>query len=289
MKTILNKIWFSFSIFIGVFSVLFFLFQILSLDSVLSMIGQNSNKETEKAIAKQFHLDIPVWQRFSIQLNDCLPISIHSSSESSLIYYDRLNYSGYRLLSFSRYSLFLKLPYFGRSFQSQELVSFLLWERFQTTIVLTIVSIIFASILGIGLGIVSAIHQNKWQDNFILTISSIGVSAPSFFVGIILALVFGYYLSDYTGLHFKGSITEYDDYGNKFFNLKNLILPILALSWRPLAIITLLTRNSFLDVLKEDYIRTAIANGLSRFQIYSRHALQNALNPVITSISGWFA
>lgn len=87
-----------------------------------------------------------------------------------------------------------------------------------------------------------------------------------------------------------GSLFEIDDYGEgKHLTLKNLILPAITLGIRPLAVITQLTRNSLLEVLSQDYIRTAYAKGLKSKDIIWRHALRNALNPVITATSGWFA
>jgi peptide/nickel transport system permease protein len=211
LSRIWHKILFSTSVFLGVYFVLFFLLQVLSINSVLGMIGQNSNQETELAIAKQFHLDLPTWKRCAIQLNDISPLSIHSSNSESAIYYDAENYSGCLLVEYGSIGIYFKKIYFGRSFQNQELVTVLLWDRFKITLLLTILSIILASIIGIGLGIMAAANQNKFTDNLILSFSSLGVSAPSFFVAILLALVFGYYLSDYTGLNFKGSLVEYND------------------------------------------------------------------------------
>ena len=80
-----------------------------------------------------------------------------------------------------------------------------------------------------------------------------------------------------------------NDYGEKTIFWKNLILPAIALGIRPIAIITQLTRSAMLDVLSQDYIRTAKAKGLTRYRIISKHALRNALNPVLTAVSGWFA
>ena len=82
---------------------------------------------------------------------------------------------------------------------------------------------------------------------------------------------------------------EIDPFTGKDRQLKNLILPAITLGIRPLAIITQLTRSSMLDVLDQDYIRTAYAKGLSKKAVVFRHALRNALNPVITAITGWFA
>jgi peptide/nickel transport system permease protein len=87
----------------------------------------------------------------------------------------------------------------------------------------------------------------------------------------------------------NGSLYETDPFNGSYLELKNLILPALTLGIRPMAIITQLTRASMLDVLKQDYIRTATAKGLGRVAVIWKHALRNALNPVITAITGWFA
>ena len=119
--------------------------------------------------------------------------------------------------------------------------------------------------------------------------SIVGISAPSFFMGIIIMYIFGFVLSDWTGLHIAGSWFTIDDAGNKRLSLQNLILPAVTLGIRPLAIITQLTRSAMLDVLNQDYIRTAYAKGLNKRVVVWKHALRNALNPVITAITGWFA
>ena len=108
-------------------------------------------------------------------------------------------------------------------------------------------------------------------------------------MGIVLAYLFGFVLSDYTGLHMTGSLYEYDAFKGKQLQLQNLLLPAVTLGIRPLAIITQLTRSAMLDVLSQDYIRTAYAKGLSKKAVVFKHALRNALNPVVTAITGWFA
>jgi peptide/nickel transport system permease protein len=120
--------------------------------------------------------------------------------------------------------------------------------------------------------------------------SIIGISAPSFFMGIVIAYVFGFVLNKYTGLNMTGSWFDINvQTGERYYTLQNLILPAVTLGSRPLAIITQLTRSSMLDVLNQDYVRTAYAKGLSRRVVIWKHALRNALNPVITAVTGWFA
>jgi peptide/nickel transport system permease protein len=102
-------------------------------------------------------------------------------------------------------------------------------------------------------------------------------------------VLFGFLLNAYTGLNIQGSIVELNDIGDEVFVWKNLLLPSLALGLRPIAIITQLTRSAMLDVMSQPYIRTAKAKGLSYYKVLFKHALRNALNPVVTAISGWFA
>jgi peptide/nickel transport system permease protein len=116
------------------------------------------------------------------------------------------------------------------------------------------------------------------------------MSVPSFFSAILFSWLFGFVLHRYTGLNMTGSLYEIDDFGEgQFIQWKNLLLPALVLGIRPLAIIIQLIRNSLLEELTQDYIRTARAKGLPLLAIIFRHALKNALNPVITAVSGWFA
>jgi peptide/nickel transport system permease protein len=156
--------------------------------------------------------------------------------------------------------------------------------------VLATVAMIAATIIGLILGILSALNKDGWFDRTSLIVSILGMSLPSFFAAILIAWFFAYVLADYTGLSMFGSLYTVDDFGRgEYIDLKNLILPALTLAIRPLAIITELTRSSMLDVMTQDYIRTARAKGLSLYHIIIRHALKNALNPVVTAVSGWFA
>ena len=116
------------------------------------------------------------------------------------------------------------------------------------------------------------------------------MSVPSFFSAILFAWFFGFVLHRYTNLNMTGSLYELDDFGEKVhLQLKNLLLPAIVLGIRPLAVVTQLMRNSLLEVLQQDYIRTARAKGLSEWQVIFGHALKNSLNPVVTAVSGWFA
>jgi len=145
-------------------------------------------------------------------------------------------------------------------------------------------------VLGLVLGVTSALYKNSWIDQIIQLVSTMGMSIPSFFSAIIFAFIFGYVLHEYTGLKMSGSLYEMDDYGEAMrLQWRNLILPAVVLGIRPLAVISQLMRNSLLEVMGQEYITTAYAKGLTTLQVIKRHAFKNALNPVITAVSGWFA
>ncbi len=185
----------------------------------------------------------------------------------------------------------LKAPYLRESFQKNgKKVSSVIAETLPNTFVLAVSAITIAMILGVLLGIVSAMYKDSWLDKLIQLVSTFGMSVPSFFSAIIFAWLFGFLWHEYTGLDMTGSLYEVDDFGEeKYIQWKNLILPAVVLGIRPLAVVSQLMRNSLLEVMSTDYIRTAKAKGLKLFTIIRKHALKNAMNPVVTAISGWFA
>ncbi len=166
---------------------------------------------------------------------------------------------------------------FGRSFSTNRDVFGTITERFPATALLATTAMVFSTILGMILGIVAAMRPNSWLDSSLMGFALFGISLPSFVLGLLLMLVFGVYL-DWL------PISGYIDRGWEF-----LLLPMLTLALRPLSIIARVTRSSMLDVLGQDYIRTAKAKGLPARVVIMRHALRNALNPVVTTVSAWFA
>jgi peptide/nickel transport system permease protein len=288
-KYILSKFLYSIIVLWGVTTAIFFLFNVLPGDPATIMLGQRANKEQIEAIHKDLGLDLPILTQYFLYLNDLSPISIHSENPDSHWYFDKEKYNGFSLVSIGNKKIVSKLPYLRRSYISKRPVSEIILETLPETTVLAFTSIILASILGILLGILAAIKFNTCYDKLSLVLSVLGMAAPSFFVGLIIAWLFGYVLRDYTGLSPTGSLFELDVWEGETIQLKNLILPALTLGVRPLAIIVQLMRSSLLDVLSQDYIRTARAKGLSFYTIVFKHALKNALNPVVTAISGWFA
>ena len=143
---------------------------------------------------------------------------------------------------------------------------------------------------GLFFGITATIFKDNWIDRFLLLISTLGMSIPSFFSAILFSWFFGYLLHSYTNLNMTGSLYELDDFGDNYrIVLKNLILPSFVLGIRPLAIIIQLVRSNLLEVLSQDYIKTAFSKGLSKYEVIFKHGLRNSINPVITAVSGWFA
>lgn len=269
----------------GVILLIFLLFHVLPADPARLTLGQRSDMSSLQNVRRELHLDKPLWQQLLWYLNDVSPLGMvqdSSHEQTSLPHLSLLQLGpGTRLC--------LKQPNLQRSYQSKRPVWNILMSALPGTLVLALASILLAAVLGIALGVLAASRQGSWLDSGAVFGSVLGISSPSFFTGILLAYVVAYLLHGYTGLHMTGSLFVTDPFRGRTLALKNLILPALTLGLRPLAIITQLTRSSMLDVLGQDYIRTAYAKGLSRRAVLLRHALPNALNPVVTAITGWLA
>ncbi len=282
LKVLVKKLSYGLLVLAGIVVVVFFVFQAFG-DPARMIMGQTGDKKTMDNIRKELYLDKPKWKQFFLYANDISPIAIHTKEEIK----DK-GLQGFFVGGNTKVGL--KVPYLRRSYQTKKEVTKVLMEALPGTILLATAAMIFAIIVGIGLGIVAAVKQNTWMDTSSIFASVIGISAPSFFMAIVIAYIFGLLLHDYTGLPLTGSWFNIDQLtGKRYLTLQNLILPAFTLGIRPMAIITQLTRSSMLDVLNQDYIRTAYAKGLSRRKVVFNHALRNALNPVITAITGWFA
>jgi len=288
---LVNKIFYALLTLFGVVTVIFFLFTILPGDPASMMLGQNENPEQLAIIKKKYGFDQPVSTQYFYYLNDLSPISFHSKNAQDYTFLSEGKYQATSLFSLKNTIVVLKTPYFRESFQKNgKEVSQVIAETLPNTFVLAVSAIFIALVIGIFFGIISALVKDSWLDKGIQIFSTLGMSVPSFFSAILFAWFFGYVLHAYTNLNMTGSLYEVDDYGEgTYIQWKNLILPAVVLGIRPLAVVIQLMRNSLLEVLNQDYIRTAKAKGLNTFQIIQKHALKNALNPVVTAISGWFA
>ncbi len=266
----------------GVLALVFVMFQGFG-DPARLIVGQTGDKKTLDNIRKDLYLDQPKWKQFLLYVNDVSPIAIHSSDDIK-----KKNLKGFFIGGEKKIGL--KIPYLRKSYQTKKDTTAVLAEALPATLILALTAIIFACLFGILLGVLSAVKKDTWIDKTSILVSIAGISAPSFFIAIIVAYVFGYLLHKYTGLNITGSLYDIDEVtGEKYLVLKNLVLPAFTLGIRPLAVIAQLTRSSMLDVLQQDFIRTAYAKGLSTNAVIFKHALRNALNPVVTAITGWFA
>jgi peptide/nickel transport system permease protein len=354
LRYIRQKVLYGLCVLLGVVTVVFFLFNLSPADPVRNLVGENAPEQVIQSIRKKLDLDLPLGQRYLLYLNDLSPLSFHTTTdETSRIFFDHSVYQGFCVPLGSSAAVAIKKPYLKRSFLSDKSVSEILGGVLPGTFVLAFVSITLAMLLGVWLGVLAAQTKDSFYDRFILVVSALGMSGPSFFVAILVAwlgailwrdaipipwiillaslaslLLYAYakkrwpsawkwallsgialyaiglfagHLSSWvaglaavwsapgTGLNMTGSLYSVDVWSGEYLDLKNMILPVITLMIRPLAVIVQLTRSSMLEVMAQDFIRTARAKGLPERTVVWKHALRNALNPVITAVSGWFA
>ena len=237
---VIRRFFYSGLVVLGVVSVVFFIMNLLP-DPARMMQGQRADLATQQAIRHELGLDKPVIARY-----------------------------GDFMMKTLRGDL-------GRSYTSNRLVLDSILERLPATAILALSAMLIATIMGIGIGIISAVKSYTIIDNFSMLFALIGISIPAFVLGLLAMLVFGSWLQVLP-------ISGYIDQGIGY-----LILPMLTLAIRPISVIARVTRSSMLDVLSSDYVRTAKAKGLSSRSVVYRHALRNALNPVVTTVSAWLA
>ncbi len=253
----------------GVVTVVFFLFNLTGSDPVQNLVGENANQEVATNMRNKLRLNHSLGIRYLEYLNNLSPISVNRSDNFSEAFYaDSSIYKGWSFPVSNERSWWIKFPSLGKSFISEKSVSSIFAESFPGTFVLALGSILLSLIIGIPLGIWAFQKKDTWIDKTVLFVSAIGMAGPSFFVALIVAWIGAVLLRDYTGLSMTGSWYSVDVWEGKYIDLKNLILPMITLMIRPLAIIVQLTRSSMLEVMSQDFIRTA---------------------PVVTAVSGWFA
>ena len=157
---------------------------------------------------------------------------------------------------------------FGTSIRTRRPVSMEIAERFFPTVMLTVTSMVWAVIFGMGIGIVSAVYRNKWPDRIGMTLAVSGISFPAFALGMLLMQIFSVQLG---WLPTVGAATW-----------KHYILPSITLGAAVAAVMARFTRASFVEVIQEDFVRTARAKGVRERSVIIKHCLRNALIPVVT-------
>jgi len=247
---------------LGVSIITFVLVRSAPGDPAVHLAGEHATQATLDAIREKYHLNEPLYVQYIIWLEMALRGDL------------------------------------GRSIKSRELVRVEIIERLPTTLELSLIAIIIASAVGIIAGIVSAVRQYSAIDYSVMFGALFGVSMPIFWLGLMLLyfvgvrlgwlpiggrLSVGIDLESITGLYVLDSILTLN--GEAFIDsIKHLLLPSIALATIPMATIARMTRSSMLEVLRQDYIRTERAKGLSERVVIYKHAIKNALIPIVTVI-----
>lgn len=247
---------------LGVSVLVFFMVHLAPGDPALVMLGEHANKEAVDALREQMGLNKPLLEQYFLFVTNALQGD------------------------------------FGISVISGEPVIDEFMERFPATVELSLVALVFATIVGLFAGIISAVKRYSLFDYAAMTTALAGVSMPVFWLGLMLIYLFSVHLGwlpvsgrlgyefdidEVTGFYLIDSILM-QDYEAFWDVCKHLVLPAFALGTIPMAIIARMTRASMIEVMKEDYIRTAKAKGCTKRQIVLIHALKNALMPIVTVI-----
>jgi peptide/nickel transport system permease protein len=178
---------------------------------------------------------------------------------------------------------------FGTSMWTGRKVAYEMGLRFELSLQVAIMATLVAIILSIPMGTLSAVYQNTWIDYVVRSISIAGIAVPSFWLGILILLGLLSISEALTGTRWTPPLDYVPIWEDPAYNLSMLIWPAVATGYRYSAVATRMTRSSLLEVLREDYVRTARAKGLAEQLIINRHALKNALLPVVTVIGIEFA
>ena len=235
LRKIIERLLLSIPILFGVILLIFIMLRIVPGDPITTMLGEHVDLRTIEKIKVEMGLDKPLY------------------------------------IQFFKYILNILRGDFGTSYRLNRNVSKIIIEAFPNTLKLALSSALFAWILGISTGIVSAIYKNKFIDRLFMTGALMGVSMPIF----MLALGLQYLLA------FKFPIFPVSGYDS----ILSMILPAIALGWNSAGSIARMTRSNLVEVLREDYIRTARAKGLNEADVIISHALKNALLPIVTMMA----
>ncbi len=176
----------------------------------------------------------------------------------------------------------------GVSFKSNRQVTAIIQEGFEVTAQLGVVAFLYAVVFGMTLGVISALNQNKLPDYLGVFFATVGTAMPNFIIATFLVIIFSVKLGWFDVLGWGGP--GWHEVWNPFaWNFRKVVLPMLALGTLPAAYIARVTRASMLEVLRQDYIRTARAKGLAEYVVVLRHTIKNAMVPILTVMGPIFA
>ena len=234
---IIRNLLYTILILLGVVTVTFCLLYVVPGDPARIMLGQRADVASVEAVREELGLNKPLYVQYFRFLGKAVQGDL------------------------------------GRSYASNRDVVQTILDKFPATALLAFSALIISAIVGVMIGIISAVKAYTVWDNASMLFALFGISFPTFAFGLIMALVFGFWLKWFP---LSGYISEGASY---------LVLPMVTLALRPLAIIARITRSSMLDAMQQDYVRTAKAKGLSSGSVIFKHTLRNALNPIVTTIS----
>lgn len=248
----------------GSFTLVFLMFTAVP-DPARQLAGQQADPEVIADLRAQFGLDLPVHQRYFRWLSALSPVGPTADGWG------------------------MRWPSLGQSYVRPEGVGELLLSAFPATMLLATSAMLIALILGIPLGLLAARSPGSVVDRVLVGGSVLGMSAPSFFMAVLVGYLFAVRWGPWTGLPLTGSLWDLSTDGSRVVAWRNLVLPALTLGMRPLAVLAQLTRGAALEVLAAPHVRTARAFGASPGEVLRGHVFRNAMNPVLTSASGWLA
>ena len=202
---------------------------------------------------------------------------------------DQLGLNDPMIVQFGDFAWGIATLDFGTSMVTGRAITYEMGLRFELSLQVAIMATIVSILISIPLGTLSAVYQNTWIDYVVRTISIAGIAIPSFWLGILILLALLSVSEMMTGTRWTPPLDYVPIWEDPVYNLSMLIWPAVATGSRSSAVATRMTRSSLLEVLREDYVRTARAKGLAEKIIINRHALKNALLPVVTVIGIEFA
>ncbi|AFI04915.1 ABC transporter permease [Helicobacter cetorum] len=262
LSFILKRLLWAIPTLLGVSVIVFMMVHLVPGDPALVILGEHANKEAIEALREQMGLNKPLIEQYFFFINNLL----HGDLGVSLV--------------------------------SGEKVSHEFLERFPATIELALSALVISIVVGVLVGVIAGIKRYSLGDYTSMTIALAGVSMPVFWLGLMMIYIFSvklgwfpvfgrlsdaYYLDGPSGFYLIDSLIA-RDYGAFLDAIRHLILPSIALATIPTAIIARMTRASIIEVLKEEYVRTAKAKGCSSFRVVFVHVLRNALIPVTTIV-----
>lgn len=263
-RLILQKVLRGLAVLWGSFTLVFIIFTAIP-DPARQLAGQQADAELIADMRMKFGLDRPWHERYLNALAQLSPLGPREGGWG------------------------LRMPSLGESFVRQESVSALLLNAFPGTAILAFSSLMLALLLGIPMGLLATQNPGGLFDRIVVGGSVLGMSAPSFFAAVLIGYLFAVQWGSWTGLPLTGSLWDLNDQGERVMCWRHLVLPALTLGIRPLAVLAQLTRGAASDVLAMPHVKTARAFGASDGEVLRHHVLRNAMNPVLTSASGWLA